>query len=380
MVRESWRALWAEPRPADVPARVWRDWALLAVLVPTAVLEGILRPDVVWRPVATVTAVALVPLLLWRRTHPLACVLVAFGTAALLTLAESLTGSESIGLYTMIYVLLLVYAVVRWGSGREVILGLAVIFGAATLSYLINYTGSADLFGGIAILLAAAADGAAFRFRAESWLRALDQVRSQERVGLARELHDTVAHHVSAIAVQAQAGRAVAATRPESAIDALAAIEGEASQTLEEMRWMVRVLRDGAAAEYAPQPGVADLAALARPDATPVIEVALSGAVDGLAPAVDAAAYRLAQESLTNALRHARGATRVTIEVVGEPDRVQVRVTDDGTADPGRPVVPGFGLLGMRERTELLGGTVWAGVGADGGWTVEAQLPRVASA
>jgi signal transduction histidine kinase len=380
VVRESWRALWAEPRPADVPVRVWRDWALVAILVPAALLEGILSPDVVWRPVATLVAVALVPVLLWRRTHPLACVLVGFGAGAVLTLAQAVTGSGPIGLYTMIYILVLVYSVVRWGSGREVVLGLAVIFGAATLSYLVAYTGPADLFGGYAILLFAAAAGAAFRYRSESWRRALEQLRSQERVGLARELHDTVAHHVSAIAVQAQAGRAVAASRPEAALEALAAIEGEASRTLEEMRGMVRVLRDGAAAEYAPQPGVADLVTLARPDTTPVVEVVVSGEVDGLAASVDAAAYRLAQESLTNALRHARGATRVAIEVVADASVVRVRVTDDGAADPGHRVVPGFGLLGMRERAELLGGTLSAGPGPAGGWTVDAQLPRVAPA
>ena len=106
----------------------------------------------------------------------------------------------------MIYILVLVYALVRWGSGREIVIGLAVVLVAAVIGTVADYTGPVDVIGGFAILAAAAAGGAAFRYRAESRRRALDQIRSQERVGLARELHDTVAHHVSAIAVQAQAG------------------------------------------------------------------------------------------------------------------------------------------------------------------------------
>src|SRR5690606_25787408 len=98
------------------------------------------------------------------------------------------------------------------------------------------------------------------------------EIRNEERVALARELHDTVAHHVSAIAVQAQAGGVVAGTHPEKAAEVLAAIESEASQTLAEMRSMVQVLRDEEAVDYSPQLGVAELPALARDDGTPTVE------------------------------------------------------------------------------------------------------------
>ncbi|MET0521565.1 MAG: sensor histidine kinase, partial [Jiangellaceae bacterium] len=232
-----------------------------------------------------------------------------------------------------------------------------------------------DVIGGFGILTASAAGGAAFRYRAESWRRALDQIRSQERVGLARELHDMVAHHVSAIAVQAQAGRALAGQRPEAGLEALAVIEGEASRTLAEMRAMVRVLRDGAPTEYTPQPGVADLASLARRDPVPVVDVEVPGDLAGLPLQVDAAVYRLAQEALTNALRHARNASRVEIRVVEGEGRLRLRVTDDGQIDPARPAGHGFGLLGMTERVQLLGGTLRAGPAPGGGWAVDAELP-----
>jgi signal transduction histidine kinase len=375
VITNALRSLWAEPRAADVPERVSRDWVLVGVLMVTALLEGVLRDDVAWRPFATIVAVGLAPVLLWRRTRPLACVVVAFGTAMVLGLASQLAGIPGVGLNTMIYILVLVYALVRWGSGRQIVIGLAVVLVAAVFSIATDYTGPAELFGGFGILAAAAAGGAAFRYRAEGRRRALDQIRSQERVGLARELHDTVAHHVSAIAVQAQAGRAMAGQRPEAALEALAVIEGEASRTLAEMRAMVRVLRDGAPAEYAPQPGVADLASLARRDPVPVVDVKVPGDLAGLPLQVDAAVYRLAQEALTNALRHARNASRVEIRVVEGGGRLRLRVTDDGQIDPVRSASHGFGLLGMTERVQLLGGTLHAGPAPEGGWTVDAELP-----
>ncbi|MFE6814054.1 sensor histidine kinase [Streptomyces sp. NPDC057677] len=374
MTTNALSSLWAEPRATDAPERVSRDWVLVGVLIAAALLEGVLRDDVAWRPFATILAVGLAPVVLWRRTHPLACVVVAFGTVMALGLASLLGGAPSVGLDTMIYILVLVYALVRWGSGREIVIGLAVVAVAAGIGTVADYTGPADLIGGFAIL-AAAAGGAAFRYRAESWRRALDQSRSEERVALARELHDMVAHHVSAIAVQAQAGRATAGQRPEAALEALAVIEGEASRTLAEMRAMVRVLRDGAPAEYAPQPGVADLGSLARRAPVPVVDVELPDDLAGLPPQVDAAVYRLAQEALTNALRHARNASRVEIQVVEAAGRLRLRVTDDGQIDPKRSVNHGFGLVGMTERVQLLGGTLSAGPAPEGGWTVDAELP-----
>lgn len=375
MISNALRSLWAEPRAADAPERVPRDWVLVGAVMVAALLEGVLQDDVAWRPVVTIVAVGLAPVLLWRRTHPLACVVVAFGTAMVLGLLSLVGGAPSLGLNTMIYVLVFVYALVRWSSGREIVIGLAVVLVAAVIGTVADSTGPGDVFGGFAVLAAAAAGGAAFRYRAESWNRALDQIRSQERVGLARELHDMVAHHVSAIAVQAQAGQAMAGQRPEAALEALAVIEGEASRTLAEMRAMVRVLRDGAPAEYAPQPGVADLASLARRDPVPVVDVEVPADLDELPLQVDAAVYRLAQEALTNALRHARNASRVQIRVVEGAGTLRLRVTDDGQIDSAQSASHGFGLLGMTERVQLLGGTLRAGPAPDGGWAVDAELP-----
>src|SRR4051794_41532153 len=125
----------------------------------TALLEGVLRDDVAWRPFATIVAVVLAPVLLWRRTRPLACVVVAWGTAMGLGLATLAGGPTHIGLTTMIYVLVLVYALVRWGSGREIVIGLAVVLVAAVIGTVADYTGPSDFIGGVGVLSASAAGG-----------------------------------------------------------------------------------------------------------------------------------------------------------------------------------------------------------------------------
>ncbi|KQT01131.1 sensor histidine kinase [Cellulomonas sp. Leaf395] len=373
MIPDALRPLWTAPRPPGAPARVWRDWALVAVLVPTAVLEGVQRPDVTWRPVALVLALVVVLSLLWRRTHPLGAVLVVFGTLTVADTAALVGGAGELGLYTTACVLLLPYSLCRWGSGREVVLGLAVILAGSALGVAADYTGVTDAVLAVIVVLSPAAIGAGIRLAATSRLREQDQVRLREREQLARELHDTVAHHVSAIAIRAQAGRVVAASDPSAALDALVVIEGEASRALTEMRLMVGALRDDGAAELAPQRGVADIGSLAT-GGPPQVAVELSGDLDDLRPSVGAAIYRLAQESVTNALRHSRHASRVSVAVQADDDSVRLTVVDDGDLQ-GRAGT-GYGLVGMAERAALLGGTLDAGPGPERGWTVVAVLPR----
>ncbi len=146
---------------------------------------------------------------------------------------------------------------------------------------------------------------------------------------------------------------------------------------------MVRVLRNQEPAEFTPQPGVADIDRLAADSGRvgPHVDVVLSGDLAGLPSAVDTALYRMAQESVTNALRHARAASRVDVRVTGDPASVSLRVLDDGEPTPPRDVpVGGFGLVGLAERAALLGGTFHAGPCAGRGWAVDVTLPRVVPA
>ncbi|UGT55539.1 sensor histidine kinase [Nocardia asteroides] len=369
------RSFWHEPRPGDAPPIGRLDWLLVGGYAAAAVVETVVRPGLAWRPLPAVLALVLVPALLWRRSRPLPAVLAGWGVAGLLSLLQLTAHAGALDLYSLMAVLILLYALVRWGSGREIVVGTAFVTAVVALGMFASSAGWVDVFGATVLLLLIVALAAVFRYRADLWHRQQREIRNQERVALARELHDIVAHHVSAIAVQAQAGRVVAATRPERAAEVLAAIEAEASRTLAEMRSMVRVLRADDAVAFAPPPGVADLHALARVGATPTVEVSLHGPVTQLARPVDTALYRLAQESLTNAVRHARSVTRVGIDVRREGDAVRLRVTDDGQTAPGPVPEPGYGLLGMAERAQLLGGSLVAGPGPEGGWVVEAVLP-----
>lgn len=370
-----WRSLWHEPRPAVVPPVGRLDWLLVGLFEVAAVAEGMFRPDVTWRPFVTLIAMVLMPVLLWRRSHPLVAAVLGWSLAGLLSALTLTTHAGDLGLSSMLAVLILLYALVRWGAGREIVVGAAFVAAVAALGMYAVSAGWPDVFGGSVLLLLIGALAAVFRYRADLWDRQQREVRNQERVALARELHDIVAHHVSAIAVQAQAGGVLAAVQSEKAAEVLAAIESEASLTLGEMRSMVRLLRDGEPLDYAPALGVVDLAALASTDRTPTVEVSLDDALAGIPGPVDAALYRLAQESLTNARRHARGATRVRIDVRRVGGAVRLRVSDDGRTEPGVAPAPGFGLRGMAERAHLLVGSFSAGPGPAGGWVVEAVLP-----
>ncbi len=353
-----------------------RDLVLVAVLAAVALGEGLLRSDVAWRPVALLAMVPVLLALPWRRTRPLEMVGLGFGTGIALSLLTVAGGpSTPVGLYSMTGLLVLPYALVRWASGRHVIGGVTVMLVALVVGVASDWTGIGDAIGGAVVLTLPAAFGGTVRALATVRSRELDQVRLREREQLARELHDTVAHHVSAIVIRAQAGRVVAAQHPEAAVQALGVIEAEATLTLSEMRAMVGALREGEEAELAPRHGLADLELLARDTGgQPRVEFERTGPLDDLGPAAGAAVYRIAQESITNAIRHARRATRVDVRVCGDDAWVRLTVCDDG--EPTHRAPTGYGLVGMAERAALLGGTLDAGPNADRGWTVSATLPK----
>lgn len=374
------RAAWTDPPPPRPLTRPGQEAAVVGAPVAAVVLEGVLRPEIGAHPWAVAVVAGLALTLLGRRRRPLlALLVVVVGVSALTT-----TGVPD--LYSSVFVLALVYAVARWGSGRAALTGATAMLGYAAVTSSTQSQSVGDAIGGVAVVGAALALGTAMRLRDRAARRALDEVRLREREQLARDLHDTVAHHVSAIAVRAQAGLAVAPQRPEAATEALAVIEAEASRALAEMRTIVRVLRHDAADDAtaqgvaagpppaAPHPRLADVADLADGTATPPVQVTLTGPVGDVTPAVGAALYRMAQEALTNARRHARDATRVDVTVRVDPDVVHLGVSDDGA--PGSRG-DGYGLVGMRERAALLGGSCTAGPAPAGGWTVTATLPRV---
>jgi signal transduction histidine kinase len=215
-----------------------------------------------------------------------------------------------------------------------------------------------------------------------------------ERVRIARELHDVLAHSLSQINVQAGVGLHLIERQPEKAAEALASIKETSKTALDEVRAVLGVLRAdaGGAAPLVPEPDLSRLAGLAAAVSAQGVQVTLDDALstehDSVPKPVQLAIYRIVQESLTNLMRHS-GARTATVSVAQDAGAYRVRVADDGrgvasprSADgPGAGGVPGGrGLLGMRERAELLGGTLDAGPGPDGGFVVAASIPKTPGA
>jgi signal transduction histidine kinase len=206
------------------------------------------------------------------------------------------------------------------------------------------------------------------------------QAAIQERLRIARELHDVVAHSLSVIGVQAGAARLVfdADPNPARAREAVASIEATANRAMAEMRRALGILRDGdgPGAALAPLPGLGQLPALLdqlRAAGLPV-ELTVQGTRRPLATSIDLSLYRIVQEALTNALKHAGPARAQVVVCYGARD-IMVEVTDDGRGAPAATSAQGTGTIGMRERVALFGGELQAGPRPDGGYAVRVRLP-----
>ncbi|WP_343951986.1 sensor histidine kinase, partial [Nonomuraea longicatena] len=224
----------------------------------------------------------------------------------------------------------------------------------------------------LATVLAGAAAGLASRLLAVRRHAMAERVRRAERLDLARELHDVVAHHITGIVLQAQAAQVVTRRHPDQAADSLSAIESSGARALAATRRVVDVLRTAGAApaehgrlrDMVEDFGLHGVRASLRLAAEP----------DGWPPEVATTVHRVVRESLTNVLRHARQAREVTVEVTEDTAAVTVTVEDDAPASAGRGRA-GYGLVGMRERLEALGGTLAAGPRPGSGWSVRASIP-----
>ncbi|MER5433320.1 sensor histidine kinase [Streptomyces sp. NPDC002588] len=201
----------------------------------------------------------------------------------------------------------------------------------------------------------------------------------EERVRIARELHDVVAHHLALANAQAGTAAHLARTHPDQVQRLLDDLAGTTSSALRELKATVGLLRhtDDADAPLAPSPGLGQLPELTEACASAGLDVrvALEGTARPLSPGVDLTAYRIVQEALTNVTRHA-GARTAQVRLRFGRDRLTITVTDDGTAVPSATAEGrGFGLIGMRERARSVGGALQAGHRPEGGFQVTTRLP-----
>ncbi|MEU2272716.1 sensor histidine kinase [Streptomyces olindensis] len=280
-----------------------------------------------------------------------------------------------------------VYAAVRAGHRTVTVAASVAVLGLLPLAALVSGlhdTGEAFARARgaleIAWLIAAGAAGEALRQaerRADEAERTREETArrraDEERLRIARELHDALTHQISVIKVQAEVAVHVARRRGEEVPDALLAIQEAGREAARELRATLQALRDDDTTPPRGLDDVPDLVARARAiglDATLTIE----GRGQDVPAAVGRTVYRIVQESLTNIARHADAST-ASVRIDCRPDALALRVEDDGRASPDSAPPPGLGLLGMRERVTALGGRLRAGPRVEGGFTVQAELP-----
>ncbi|HEX5029725.1 MAG TPA: sensor histidine kinase [Gaiellaceae bacterium] len=376
-------------------ARGWWFDVLIVVLASAAVLEVAIRREdrdapqtTLWFCVPAAAVVALV--LLARRRFP-------FGAPAafwLLAAATSFVDGRLIPYPAGLYLAGMLAAFLL-GNLRDPVLarvGLAVVLGSMA-TIILNRPGHSPgevvfipLLFGIAWLAgfalnaraeqADAAEARAAQAERERETAARIAV-AEERARIARELHDIVAHAVSVMVLQVGAVRHKLPEELADESDALRGVEGAGRTALAEMRRLLAAMRDdGDDLELGPQPGLDSVGSLVAEVERAGLPVALhvEGETAPLPRAVELSAYRIVQEALTNALKHAH-ASRADVTLRYGPDELRIEVRDDGSGGGATSNGPGYGLVGVRERVKIYGGTMTAGTAPDGGFVLDARLP-----
>jgi signal transduction histidine kinase len=379
-------------RLARLNERDWRaiDRVFVGCLLLISELNVILHSDLTGPIGWNMAVVAIMSLaLLWRRSQPLAALIVVLAGEALMT--AFLTPPPE--MFALVVLLLSAcYATGRHLEGRRALAGLVLGVGTVIVVAAIHEPGDiiwpAVFFAGLPWLagrtlrtqtllareLAEKAERAEHA-REEEERRAI----AAERNRIARELHDVVAHNLSVMVVQASAARRVLERDPQRAAEAAELIRRTGREALAELRYVFGPVRRGDGEDLSGPPSLSRVEELARRARTAGLKVRLRVEGDSvpLPPGVDQAAYRVVQEALTNALKHA-GSAHATITVSYEPGEVVLSIEDDGAAPTGDGLDEaggGHGLVGMRERVALYGGLLQAGPRDQGGFAVRARLP-----
>jgi signal transduction histidine kinase len=342
------------------------------------------------QPVSVLAAVSFCAALAWRRRQPLVPMVLALVVIEVSNLAGPQALAET-GAF-LFGVIITIYSTGAYAEGRSLIAAAVLVgaaiplagiepgesFNLADLAFFLMFFGGPFVAGRAIRMRRArerALEGRTVELEREGEERARIAV-TEERARMARELHDVISHAVSVMLLQARGARRVLSEEEGQVRDALDTIERSGRQALGEMRRLLSVLREyDEDLALAPQPSlsrIGDLVERVRDAGLPV-ELSVQGELNDLPPGVDVSAYRIVQEGLTNALRHA-GPTRAQVMIRRSPEELGIEVIDDGKgtgADGGS----GHGLVGMRERVAVYGGRLEAGRRPQGGFALSAHLP-----
>jgi signal transduction histidine kinase len=366
----------------------WRTWAFdgaLALAAAAAEVGQVFGWDRSPPPVAVGLAFLAGAVLVWRRREPLVTLGVSLAAVSGVTIADA----SPLGLAPLIAL----YTVAARCERRASLAALALAIPIAFATSVASPSNDQLIDPGLAVVCSAAAWGLGVyvetrrEYRRELERRAalLERERDQlariavheERASIARELHDIVAHSVSVILVGVRGARDVLRSDPDVADTTLGKVETSAEQSLAELRRILALLREPAdGAESRPQPSLAQLDQLVAEYRDAGLPVALErvGTQRPLPGGFELSVYRIVQEALTNVLKHAH-PEQVVVTLAFRDSRLDLEVIDDGSPQRQAAVVPGHGLVGMRERVALLGGELEAGHRAGGGFRVAARLP-----
>ncbi len=369
------QTIWNEPRAPDAPGVRWHDWVLVGLILALSCVEVATRENIVWLYLALGLNTLFALVLPWRRQFAVYLVALVFPLNSSVQLYALTHGVEWTGLYTTVLVLVLPFALLRWSSGKQALAGLAVILMTFAATSIVGRSPWGEIAGAALFILFPSTLGLFFRLQSASQRRSNEQIRLREREQLARELHDTVGHYMSAIAVQAQAGRALAATDSEAPVRTLRVIEDASRNALAEMRSILKTMRESESVAYSPAASLEDVRQLADQMSYPFeIDIEIPAELPRIDGVLASTLYRLTQESITNTARHGREVTKVVAEISEDNSDVVLSVRNDG-APTGLASAPGLGIQGMKERVSLLGGEFEAGPAPGGGWVVRARLP-----
>jgi signal transduction histidine kinase len=373
-------------------AAVLVDWLI------TLALGGLVLGEI-WisqfaepRPVNTLLFLSVCLTLLWRRRAPLVMLLIA--VAVLGIQANFFHPPSQPPFSTFIILIVVFYSAAVYGDGRRAVIGAAIAFVMEILVLdiprFLAGENPDDIMPAWVIYLIFWLVGRTIRQRRLQAVELGDRATrleiereeharaavAEERSRISRELHDVVAHSVSVMVVQAQAAQRLLEGEQREARQALGSIETTGRQALTEMRRLLGILRRAdEELALAPQPSLKHLNALVERtrEAGLPVELSVEGDAGSLPPGVDLTAYRIAQEALTNVRKHA-GPARARVVVRRRDDGIELEITDDGPGT-GKDDGSGQGLIGMRERVALYGGTLESGKRSGGGYLVRAKLP-----
>ena len=386
-----------------VTMRAWRagpliaDWAVCLLTVVLVILSGSKFKVAGWLPHYAIVPLAVGQglVLLARRRAPTAVLAGTTAVGVLMIVAGYPTGTASFGVCCAAYAAALYRP---GGEGTDLnetlrhavpVMVAAVAVGLATLAPEARQPSAWGWLPASGLIAASWVLGYAIRTRrayiaelkaraarleAEEGERAARAV-VDERLRMARELHDVIGHSISLITVQAEAASRSVRTNPDAVPRFLTRISAASRQALVEMRHVLAVLRPDAEAELSPQPGLADLGELVERLNAGGLETRLDVEPMDLSPGVALTVYRIVQESLTNVLKHAGPGASAAVTVVRSESSVRVSVHDDGAGPSGPAASTAHGIAGMRERAAVYGGTLRTGARAGGGFEVEALIP-----